>query len=79
MKGTHDDSLDREKPSLPGGLPGDEEILGAIVLELLRSGRQISRSNICIQLAAQLERAMDPLPEAQYTKLLSLLLGSVSD
>ena len=41
-------------------LPSQQEILGKIVGEILRSGRSLSRKTICTKLICRLEQANSP-------------------
>ncbi|WP_312950712.1 biofilm development regulator YmgB/AriR family protein [Superficieibacter sp.] len=56
-------------------MPSGEETLGAIVIELLRNGKGVSRHSICLKLAARLEQTSDPVMEVHYGELLAILLG----
>ncbi|WP_336750092.1 regulatory protein YcgZ [Pantoea vagans] len=56
-------------------LPLQQETLGAIVAEVLRSGRTLSRKTICLRLIARLEKASTPDEEQHLQELVSLLFS----
>jgi len=56
-------------------MPSQQETLGQIVVEILRSGRQINRKAICSKLLTRLELASGPEQERHYQDLIGLLFG----
>lgn len=56
-------------------MPSQQETLGAIVVEVLRSGRMLSRKSICLRLIARLEKASSPEEEQHLQELVSLLFS----
>lgn len=52
-----------------------QETLGVIVVEVLRSGRTLSRKSICLRLMAHLESASTPEEEQHLQELVSLLFS----
>ncbi|WIM57037.1 regulatory protein YcgZ [Pantoea anthophila] len=56
-------------------IPSQQETLGAIVVEVLRSGRTLSRKSICLRLMAHLESASTPEEEQHLQELVSLLFS----
>jgi len=56
-------------------MPSQQETLGAIVVEVLRSGRTLSRKAICLRLIARLEKASSPEEEQHLQELVSLLFS----
>lgn len=56
-------------------LPSQQETLGSIVVELLRSGRTLSRKSICLCLMAHLESASTPEEKQHLQELVSLLFS----
>ena len=56
-------------------IPSQQETLGAIVVEVLRSGRTLSRKSICLRLMAHLESASTPEEELHLQELVSLLFS----
>ncbi|MEN4569278.1 MULTISPECIES: regulatory protein YcgZ [Pantoea] len=56
-------------------MPSQQETLGAIVVEVLRSGRTLSRKAICIRLLARLDKASSPEEEQHLQELVSLLFS----
>lgn len=54
-------------------LPSQQEILGQIVVEILRDGRTLNRKTICTKLLSRLELATDAQEESQYNTLIGLL------
>ncbi|RNA76564.1 regulatory protein YcgZ [[Curtobacterium] plantarum] len=54
-------------------MPSQQETLGAVVGEVLRSGRTLSRKTICLRLIARLEKASAPDEEEHLQELVSLL------
>jgi len=56
-------------------MPSQQETLGAIVVEVLRSGRTLSRKAICLRLMARLEKASLPEEEQHLQELVGLLFS----
>jgi len=56
-------------------MPSQQETLGKIVVEILRSGRQLNRKAICSKLLTRLELASGPEQERHYQDLIGLLFG----
>lgn len=56
-------------------MPSQQETLGAIVVEVLRSGRTLSRKAICLRLITRLEKASSPVEEQHLQELVSLLFS----
>ncbi|MCS3605770.1 regulatory protein YcgZ [Erwinia rhapontici] len=56
-------------------MPSQQETLGQIVVEILRSGRQLNRKAICSKLLMRLELASGPEQERHYQELIGLLFG----
>ncbi|MBK4726626.1 MULTISPECIES: regulatory protein YcgZ [Erwiniaceae] len=56
-------------------MPSQQETLGQIVVEILRSGRQLNRKAICSKLLTRLELASGPEQERHYQELIGLLFG----
>ncbi|MER5029618.1 regulatory protein YcgZ [Pantoea anthophila] len=56
-------------------MPSQQETLGAIVVEVLRSGRTLSRKAICLRLLARLDKASSPEEEQHLQELVSLLFS----
>lgn len=54
-------------------LPSQQEILGQIVVEILRDGRTLNRKTICMKLLSRLELATDAQEESHYNTLIGLL------
>ena len=54
-------------------LPLQQETLGQIVVEVLRSGRSLSRKAICARLLRRLEQAENQEQEKHYQELIGLL------
>ncbi|MBC0854852.1 regulatory protein YcgZ [Pantoea stewartii] len=52
-----------------------QETLGAIVVEVLRSNRTLSRKSICLLLIARLKKASSPEEEQHLKQLVSLLFS----
>ncbi|KGT91231.1 regulatory protein YcgZ [Enterobacter cancerogenus] len=57
-------------------LPSQQEILGKIAGEILRSGRSLSRKTICTKLICRLEQANSPEEELHYQQLIGLMFTS---
>ncbi|WP_075182055.1 regulatory protein YcgZ [Pantoea sp. 1.19] len=57
--------------------PSQQEMLGQIVLEILRAGNSLTRKAICAKLLTRLERASGTEQEKHYHDLLGLLLGRI--
>lgn len=56
-------------------LPSQQETLGFIVSEILRSGKNLNRKAICTLLLSRLEHATGPEEERHYQQLIGLLFG----
>lgn len=56
-------------------MPSQQKMLGAIVVEVLRSGRTLSRKSICLRLIARQEKASSPDEEQHLQELVSLLFS----
>ncbi|KAF6660625.1 hypothetical protein HFD91_11460 [Enterobacteriaceae bacterium EKM102V] len=56
-------------------MPSQQEVLGAIVVEVLRSGRKLSRKAICLRLMARLEKASSPEEEQHLQELVGLIFS----
>lgn len=56
-------------------LPSQQETLGQIVVEILRSGRNLNRKAICSRLLTRLELATGHEQERHYQELIGLLFG----
>lgn len=54
-------------------LPGQQETLGQIVVEILSDGRQLNRKAICTKLLRRLEQATSTEEEYHYHTLIGLL------
>ena len=54
-------------------LPSQQETLGLIVGEILRSGRSLSRKTICTKLICRLEQANSSEEELHYQQLIGLM------
>lgn len=55
--------------------PLQQETLGAIVIEVLRSGQPLSRKSILLRLIKRLENASTPREEQHLKELVSLLFS----
>ncbi|CAX59826.1 MULTISPECIES: regulatory protein YcgZ [Erwinia] len=56
-------------------LPSQQETLGQIVVEILRSGKNLNRKSLCSKLLTRLELASGPEQEQHYHELIGLLFG----
>ncbi|RRZ93572.1 regulatory protein YcgZ [Erwinia sp. 198] len=56
-------------------MPSQQETLGQIVVEILRSGKNINRKAICSKLLRRLELASDAGQEKHYHELIGMLFG----
>lgn len=56
-------------------IPTQQETLGQIVTEILRSGKPVDRKTICSKLLVKLEQVSDAEMEKHYHGLLALVLG----
>lgn len=55
--------------------PSQQETLGSIVMEILRSGHTLNRKAICSKLLSRLELATSSDEEHHYHELIGLLFG----
>jgi len=56
-------------------MPSQQETLGAVVVEVLLSGRTLSRKAICLRLISRLEKASSPEEERHLQELIGLLFS----
>ncbi|MCU5775307.1 regulatory protein YcgZ [Erwiniaceae bacterium BAC15a-03b] len=56
-------------------LPSQQETLGQIVVEILRSGKSINRKAICAKLLTRLELSSSKEQEKHYQQLIGMLFG----
>lgn len=56
-------------------MPSQQETLGAIVVEVLRSGHTLSCKAICLYLMTRLEKASSPEEEQHLQELVGLLFS----
>lgn len=56
-------------------LPSQQETLGQIVVEILRSGKNLNRKSLCSKLLRRLELASNTEQEQHYHELIGLLFG----
>ncbi|WP_337014445.1 regulatory protein YcgZ [Leclercia sp. AS011] len=54
-------------------LPSQQEMLGQIVVEILREGKILNRKAICTRLLYRMEQASDREEESRYQTLIGLL------
>ena len=54
-------------------LPTQQETLGEIVVEILKTGRHLNRKTICTKLLVRLEQATSKEEEKHYQALIGLL------
>lgn len=53
--------------------PSQQEMLGQIVVEILREGKILNRKTICTRLLYRMEQASDREEESRYQTLIGLL------
>ncbi|MCX3308286.1 MULTISPECIES: regulatory protein YcgZ [Pantoea] len=56
-------------------LPSQQETLGSVVAEILRSGQTLNRKAICIRLIVRLDKASSDAEEQQLHALTELLFS----
>lgn len=56
-------------------LPSQQETLGSVVSEILRSGQTLNRKAICIRLIVRLDNASSAAEEQQLRALIELLFS----
>ena len=56
-------------------LPSQQETMGKIVVEILRSGDPLNRKSLCARLLGHLEAASSQEQERHYHQLIELLFG----
>lgn len=72
--GSDDNNVNLSSPI--AGILSNEEALGGIVLELLRTGQKVNRHSICLLLATRFEASTDPLMQARLSELLGMMLSA---
>jgi|LIDZ01.1.fsa_nt_gi hypothetical protein len=56
-------------------LPSQQETLGSVVAEILRSGQTLNRKAICLRLIVRLDKASSDAEEQQLHALIELLFS----
>lgn len=56
-------------------LPSQQETMGQIVVDILRSGEPLNRKSLCARLLVRLEAADGQEQERHYHQLIELLFG----
>ncbi len=57
-------------------LPSQQETLGHLVVEILNSGRALSRKALCTKLLCRMEQARGTKDEMHYQQLIGLMFSS---
>ncbi len=57
-------------------LPSQQETLGQLVVEILNSGRTLSRKALCTKLLCRMEQARGTEEEMHYQQLIGLMFSS---
>jgi len=70
---TYDSTADIAHYFSKAALPTQQETLGAIVVEILKTGRHLNRKNLCTKLLVRLEQASSQEEEKHYQALIGLL------
>ncbi|WP_343551119.1 regulatory protein YcgZ [Pantoea sp.] len=55
--------------------PSQQETLGQLVVEILRSGRTLSRKTLCTKLLCRMEQARGTDEEIHYQQLIGLIFS----
>ncbi|MEG1212013.1 MAG: regulatory protein YcgZ [Leclercia sp.] len=53
--------------------PSQQEILGQVVVEILREGKLLNRKSLCTKLLCRMEQVSDKEEESRYHTLIGLL------
>ncbi|MGL4429904.1 MAG: regulatory protein YcgZ [Silvania sp.] len=53
--------------------PTQQEMLGQIVVEILREGKILNRKSLCTKLLSRMDQALDKGEESRYQTLIGLL------
>lgn len=56
-------------------LPSQQETLGQLVVEILRSGKTLSRKTLCTKLLCRMEQARGSEEEIHYQQLIGLMFS----
>jgi hypothetical protein len=56
-------------------IPSQQEMLGQVVFEILRTGKTLNRKTLCVTLLKKLELASEPEQKQHYYALIGLLFG----
>lgn len=75
MNNSHSDGPQKTQGASGNEKLGLEQTLGAIVIQMLREGRYITRHSICIAVAECIEKNTRPELEAHYADILRVLLS----
>ena len=74
MKGTRDSDNGAIECPLAQML-SCEEMLGALVIEMLNAKQTISKRTICLKIAARIATETNPVTEAQLSALMTLIFS----
>ncbi|WP_141092961.1 biofilm development regulator YmgB/AriR family protein [Escherichia sp. ESNIH1] len=74
VKHAHDYNVSADVRAVMQSVPSREEMLGDIVIALLRAGQIISRRTICLKLVSRIESETDPIVAAHLSDLMRLIL-----
>ena len=75
MKGTRDDSNNGAIERSLTQILSCEEMLGALVIEMLNAKRTISKRTICLKIAARIATEKNPVTQAQLSALMTLIFA----
>lgn len=75
QNGLSGDSGDAIARYFSQSLPTQQETLGQIVTEILRSGKSLNRAAICAKLLRRLELSTSAEEERHYHELIGMLFG----
>lgn len=56
-------------------VPSQQELLGQMVFEILRAGKDLNRKTLCVTLLKKLDLASEPEQKQHYNALIGLLFG----
>ncbi|AUU88177.1 MULTISPECIES: hypothetical protein [Enterobacteriaceae] len=79
MNNSHSDGPQETAGDSGNGKLSLEQTLGAIVIQMLREGRYITRHSLCIAVAGCIEKNTRPELEAHYADILRVLLSREAD
>ncbi|KMV34103.1 biofilm development regulator YmgB/AriR family protein [Franconibacter pulveris] len=79
MKGTFGNYSEERSVKFQNTVSPAEEIMGEIVMQILKKGQAITKRSICLHIILNLETTTDPAVKAHLNDLLGLIFSKKPD